>query len=616
MPETSIIIRTYNEEKHIGNLLRAIETQDYRDYEIIIVDSSSTDKTLAIAQEFPVKILQIDSKDFTFGYSLNIGCKESKGEYLVFASAHTLPLDEKWLSNLVAPFNNEKIANVFGRQLGHPTSKFSEAMDFKRIFGTTSLDSKIPLDYVNNANAAIRKELWKKRPFDEYLFGLEDIDWTKFITSKGYLIRYEPKAAVYHIHHEAWPQVFNRFRREAIAAVRIGLKHPPQVRTNFVRAMLNVLQDCINSFPNYTRTRLEEIARFRYYQWKGSKLGWRQGRDIDFDREKNNIFRPDDNQAVVIKGKNKAEIEGTSIPEMRPGDILIKVDYVGVCRTDVEVYEGTLGYYRDGVASHPIVPGHEFSGTIVKIGANNKYQERFKSGQRVVGECVLSRGKDSLRKEVGVINYNGAYSKFIVMPGDAIHRIPDSVDSKTAVLTEPLAVVLRALRRLESRLSPSLKIAVIGAGQIGNLCTQTLVLRGYKVDIFDNNIKRLQILTNLANSTSTVIDNLDTFDVIIEATGSKVVLERVLKESSVDSTILLLGLPYGDIKYNFEDIVGKEKVVIGSVGADSEDFQEALNLFANLDMALFIQVVMPLQNFEEAWNAHKSLKHLKILLQP
>lgn len=616
MPETSIIIRTYNEEKHIGNLLRAIETQDYRNYEIIIVDSGSTDKTLDIIKKFPVKIVSIDSKDFTFGYSLNMGCKESRGKYLVFASAHVLPLNEKWLSSLITPFTNEKIANIFGRQLGHSTSKFSEAMDFKRIFGTTPLDSKIPLDYVNNANAAIRKELWNAHPFDEYLFGLEDVDWTKYITSKDYLIRYEPGATVYHIHHEAWPQVFNRFRREAIATVRIGLKHPPQARTSFVRAMLNVLQDCISSFPNYTRTRLEEILRFRYYQWKGSKLGWRQGKDIDFDREKNNIFRPDDNQAVVIKGKNKAEIEGTSIPEMRPGDILIKVDYVGVCRTDIEVYEGTLGYYRDGVASYPIIPGHEFSGTIVKIGSNNKYQERFKPGQRVVGECILSRGKDSLRKEVGVINYNGAYGKFIVMPGDAIHRIPDSVDSKTAVLTEPLAVVLRALRRLESRLSPSSKIAVIGAGQIGNLCTQALSLRGYTVNLFDSNEERLHILPDIAKRTSTKLSGMDNFDIIIEATGSKSIMERVLKESSLDSTILLLGFPYGNFGYNFEDIVGKEKVIIGSVGAESKDFQQALNLLSDLDMAPFIQVVMPLQNFEEAWNAHKSLKHLKILLQP
>ncbi|OHA30079.1 MAG: hypothetical protein A3G52_02265 [Candidatus Taylorbacteria bacterium RIFCSPLOWO2_12_FULL_43_20] len=616
MSATSIIIRTFNEEKQVGNLLRAIERQDYKDYELIVVDSGSTDRTLEIVKEFPVKIISIDSKDFTFGYSLNIGCKESTGKYLVMVSAHTLPRDEKWLSNLIAPFDDEKIANVYGRQLGHSTSKFSEKMDFERTFGAEPLVSNTLLDYVNNANAAIRKDLWEKHPFDEYLFGLEDLDWAKCITAEGYLIRYEPSAAVHHIHNEAWHQVFNRFRREAIAAVRIGLKHPPQARISFVRALINFLRDCLSSFPNYSLTRLEEMTRFRYYQWKGSRTGWLQGKNLDFHREKNSIFHPDENQAIVIRSKNKANIESMSIPEMRPGDMLIKVDYVGVCRTDIEVYEGTLGYYRDGIASHPIVPGHEFSGTIVKIGSNNKFQERFKLGQRVVGECVLSRGKDSERKEVGVINYNGAYSKFIVIPGDVIHNIPDGVDSKTAVLTEPLAVVLRALRRLEYRLSKNSKIAVIGAGQIGNLCTQILAFRRYKIDLFDNVAERLCLLPDITNRTSTELTDLDNFDVIIEATGSKDVLEKVLKESSLDSTILLLGFPYGDIEYNFEDIVGQEKVIIGSVGADSEDFDEALNLLSDLDMVPFVQVVMPLKNFEEAWQAHKSLKHLKILLKP
>ncbi|HBC45090.1 TPA: hypothetical protein DCZ81_02920 [Candidatus Collierbacteria bacterium] len=70
------------------------------------------------------------------------------------------------------------------------------------------------------------------------------------------------------------------------------------------------------------------------------------------------------------------------------------------------------------------------------------------------------------------------------------------------------------------------------------------------------------------------------------------------------------------MKYNFEDIVGEEKVIIGSVGAEWEDFRKALELLSNLDMTPFVQVVMPLKNFEEAWKAHKSLKHLKILLKP
>ncbi|PIP55584.1 MAG: hypothetical protein COX06_02450, partial [Candidatus Zambryskibacteria bacterium CG22_combo_CG10-13_8_21_14_all_42_17] len=607
---------TLNEEKHIGNLLRAIEQQNYKNYEVIIVDSGSTDGTLEVAKKFPVKIISIESRDFTFGYALNVGCKVSKGKYLVFASAHVLPVNNKWLSNLISPFQNSKVAMVYGRQMGDNQSKFSERMDLQRLFKASAVDLDTTLDYANNANSAVRSDLWKKNMFDEYLFGLEDIDWARAMVKMGYLVHYEPTAAVYHIHEEEWYQVFNRYRREAIATVRIGLKHPPQAKKNIISVIGIAFLDLLFTFPNYSPARLEEIIRFRYYQWKGTKTGWLQGASLNLDIEKDNVFHPIKNEAVVIKGVGKAKLEELPLLEMRPGDILVKVDYVGVCRTDLEVYEGTLGYYRDGFAKYPIVPGHEFSGTIARIGSNNKFQERFKVGQRVVGECILSRGEVSDRKEVGVINFNGAYSNYILTRGESLHMIPDNLDSKTATLTEPLAVVLRALRRIESRLSKDAKVAVIGAGQIGNLCTQVLSLRGYSVSLYDKNIDRLRILENEAKDTNTELHNSEKFDVLIEATGSSHVLEQVLRDSCVNATILLLGFPYGDMNYNFEGFVGKEQVIVGSVGADSQDFTEAIKLLPQLKMEEFTKVVMPLADFDEAWKIHKSLKSLKILLQP
>ncbi|MDO8492706.1 MAG: glycosyltransferase [bacterium] len=616
MPETSIVIRTLNEEEHIGNLLSAIKKQTYKNYEIIIVDSGSTDKTLEIAQKFPVNIVKINSWDFTFGYALNIGCQKSRGKYLVFASAHVIPVDKDWLANLIAPFGEKKVAMVYGRQLGHDKSKFSEKRDFRRIFSEFPSNSRVFLGYANNANAAIRKKLWQEKNFDEYLFGLEDIDWAKHMTEKGYLVHYEPKAAIYHIHTEEWHQVFNRYRREAIAAYRIGLKHPPQARLEFTSLITNLIGDTLSSFPNWSLSRLEEILRFRYYQWKGNRQGWFRDRNLDFNREKYNIFYPTSNKAVVIKNKNQAIFEEIPTPQIKPGEILIKVDYVGVCRTDLEVYEGTLGYYRDGLANYPIVPGHEFSGTIVKIGANNKYRERFKVGDAIVGECILSRGENSERREVGVINHNGAYSKFVVIPGSFIHLIPPGLDSKIAAMAEPLAVVLRAIRRLNSRLHRDSKIAVIGAGSIGHLCAKVFHQEGYKVTVFDKNSDRIKHLDNISIETSSSLDNLNDFNIIVEATGSKEVLEKVMKNSRLNSTILLLGFPYGDIGYNFEDLVGKEKVVVGSVGAESEDFTKALGLLSKLDMTPFTQVIFSLEDFAEAWQVHKSSKHLKILLKP
>jgi 2-desacetyl-2-hydroxyethyl bacteriochlorophyllide A dehydrogenase len=616
MPQASIIIRTFNEEKNLGNLLQALRRQNYHDYEIIVVDSGSTDKTLDIARNSVDTVLQIESRDFTFGYSLNLGCRQAKGQYLVFVSAHVIPTSDDWLKNLLAPFADQRVAMVYGRQMGNRDSKLSEQQDLKRIFTDKPSNSKTFLAYANNANAAVRKKLWEEYPFDEYLFGLEDIEWAKYVTGKGFLVHYEPKAAIYHIHTERWPQVFNRYRREAIAAFRIGLPHPPQAEISLFWMVKSLLLDFLASIPNLSPSRLEEILRFRYYQWKGSRQGWYRDRNFDFNRDKYSLFYPVVNRVVSIKNKDQARIEEMPLPEIAPGSVLIKVDYVGVCRTDIEVYDGSLGYYHQGLAKYPIIPGHEFSGTIVKIGANNKFQERFRAGERVVGECILSKGEKTPRAEVGVINYNGAYGQFIVMPGDFIHKIPVGLDQKVASLAEPLAVVLRSKRRLGGRLTPKCDIAVIGAGPIGNFCAQVFSLDGYGVMLFDKSEERLAKINNGAIKTSSVLQDLSRFDVVIDATGSKQVLDHILKTTKIDSTILLLGFPYGFINYNFEDIVGREKVIVGSVGGEWEDFEKALQLLPELNTAPFVEKVLPLDDFLEAWELHHSQKYLKIILKP
>lgn len=614
-PKTSIIIRTFNEERHLENLLRAIQEQSFTDYEIVLVDSGSTDRTLEIAGRYPVRIVEIESRDFTFGYSLNVGCREARGEYLVFVSAHVKPMHKEWLGNLIAAFKNPDIAMAYGRQTGTPESKFSEQMDFERFFKPTAENSEVPIGYANNANSAVRKTLWDDWPFDEYLFGLEDIDWARAMTAKGYMVHYEPEAPVYHIHEESWPQVFNRYRREAIAAARIGVEHPPQARTEARWFFANLLRDSVRSFPNWRPARLGEIARFRYFQWKGTRQGWFFDKDIDLDRQKYELFYPSGNDAVVVSGPGRAALAQIPLPDIKPGDVLIQVHYVGVCGTDIEVYDGTLGYYRDGVASYPIVPGHEFSGRIIKIGAHANVRERFAVGDAVVGECILSRDP-AHRQEVGVINCNGAYSSYIVIPGEFVHKIPEDIDMKSAVLAEPLAVALRAIRRAEYRFAPGASIAVLGAGPLGNLCAQALTQKGYHVAVFDADKHRAGALSGIAQQTHTAIENLVAFDAIIEATGSRSVLEQALRESRADSTLVLLGLPYGPISYNFEGVVEQEKAVIGSVGADSRAFADALEMLPVLNTDPLINTTLPLAEFKNAWNLQRSAVVPKIILQP
>ena len=127
--QTSIVILTLNEAKHLGNLMQGIHNQNYHDWEIILVDSGSTDATLEIAEKYGAHIYHIPSHEFTFGRSLNLGCSKANGDYLVFASGHVWPITNNWLRNLVKPFDEPSVTMVYGRQRATDANRLCEQRD-------------------------------------------------------------------------------------------------------------------------------------------------------------------------------------------------------------------------------------------------------------------------------------------------------------------------------------------------------------------------------------------------------------------------------------------------------------------------------------------------------
>ncbi len=621
--KASIIIRTLNEEKHIGNLLAAINKQTHRDYEIILVDSGSSDRTMEIARPHCDVVTTIESRDFTFGYSLNEGCKRASGDVLIITSAHAYPADEHWLAELVAPFCDPDVAMAYGRQVGARETKHSERNDFERIFGSIDTPRHSLPYFANNANAAVRAELWKEEPFDAALTGLEDIAWARHWFERGKNITYVATASVHHIHEEVWPQVYNRYRREAIAARRMGLPEPPMASINPLIATKRALHDFATSPLRTWATKYGmDILRFRFEQWRGSHHGWHKDSTEDLPDIRTELFYSSmTNYGVRIESPGQARLTQLPVPEVKPGDVLIRVAYTGICATDLEVYEGTLGYYKTGRASYPIVPGHEFSGTIARVGAR---VTDLAVGDPVVGECIQSCRRCAHCKreaftacpdriEVGVMNKHGSYAQYVVVPAVYVHKLPAGVPLSRAALVEPLAVVLRGVRRLEPFLKEPLRVGVVGAGPIGNLAAQVLSHRGHDVTVFERNRARR---AHLPDSIATKADlyNVHEYDILVEATGNRDALQTVLRDSRVGATALLLGFPYGSLPYNFEEVVGGDRVIIGSVGGSREDFIAATRWLVKLDCTAFHAGVFPLVEFETAWNAHREGKFLKTML--
>jgi glycosyltransferase involved in cell wall biosynthesis len=291
-PTASIVIRCYNERDHIGKLLYGIFQQNRDDFEVILVDSGSTDGTLEVAQKYPIEdIVYIDPEEFSFGRALNMGCESASGEYCVFASAHTYPKRRDWLSKMLEKFN-DNVAIVYGKQRGNEITKYPEKQIFRQWFPEESKNIQRNA-FVNNANAAVRREIWKEFPYDEQLTGLEGLDWAKRVQDAGYEIAYAADATIIHVHDESRHEIYNRYRREAIALNRIFPDRDFSF-SDFIRASLtNIIADYAAAIRD--REFLEsvlEIPVFRLMQFWGTYRGF--SRNVrDSEQIFNKLYYPD-----------------------------------------------------------------------------------------------------------------------------------------------------------------------------------------------------------------------------------------------------------------------------------------------------------------------------------
>jgi rhamnosyltransferase len=281
MPSISIIIRSYNEEQHIGRLLHGIEMQRLSAVEVILVDSGSTDSTVPIAEKYGVKIVHIPKEDFTFGRALNRGCEVATGDFLLFASAHVYPLRHDWLEQIIAPFSDPEVVLCYGRQVGNEVTRFSEHQVFKSWFPAESV-ARQTHNFCNNANCAIRRSWWRRYRYDETLTGLEDLAWTKKTMAAGGQIAYSADAVIAHVHDETWSRIRNRYRREALALRQIE----PGIQFSWLDFLYltatNTLSDLRSAAKQGVLLRSAlDIALFRFNQFFGTWQGHHQTGEVD-----------------------------------------------------------------------------------------------------------------------------------------------------------------------------------------------------------------------------------------------------------------------------------------------------------------------------------------------
>lgn len=290
---TSIVIRTLNEARYLGELLDAVKGQELGPFqvEVVVIDSGSTDGTLEIAQQHGCVITHITREQFSFGRSLNMGCEVARGDILILISGHCVPTDRHWLRELCRPIADGLVDYSYGKQVGGPDSHYSEC----RIFGKYYPDqTRIPQDgfFCNNANSAISRSAWERYRFDEAVTGLEDMELAQRLHRDGGRIGYVAEACVYHYHSESWKQVQRRFEREALALQKIM----PQIHVRH-RDLLRYVASSI--WHDWRRALGEgvflrkawEIVQYRVCQYTGSFKGNHEHRILSH-AEKDKYFYP------------------------------------------------------------------------------------------------------------------------------------------------------------------------------------------------------------------------------------------------------------------------------------------------------------------------------------
>jgi threonine dehydrogenase-like Zn-dependent dehydrogenase/glycosyltransferase involved in cell wall biosynthesis len=615
-PETSIIIRAMNEERWLPDVFAALDIQKYRDFEVLLVDSGSVDRTRDIGAANGARIVRLRTEDFTFGHSLNVGIEEARGKFMAIISAHAIPADADWLEGIIAPLRRDDVAMVYGGQRGHEQSKFSEWKDFNRVFPKWPKPVKNPAPFANNANSSIKKELWHQHRFNEMLPGLEDIEWAKHWMEEGLKVAYEPNATVIHIHTETWPQVRRRYQREAIAARWINVRLLRHIPVEIARELIWCAGDLRTAFRQRRLLELTgQILRFRYEKTVGTVWGIISSKAMKDPRLREEMFGRQEFRALVARAPGNVAIEERFVPGIKPGEVLVRVSHVGLSSADIDMLDRAS-------TTFPIVPGHELSGTIVSVGPR---PTALVEGDRVVvesnqgcGECAACKRDEVVNcresSTVGQVGRDGGCAEYFVTRARYVHKIPDNVPLEAAWLVEPLAFVLKGLRRLGAAAATNAKrCVVIGAGTVGHLVTRVLAARGHTVRVIDLDQRRLDALADVA-STSKSIDGLEGADWLIEATGRHTALTQLLERAPSGATLLLLGLPYEGHRTDFEAVVTRDGAVIGSVGSSSRDFKEALQLLPALDTSAFAQARFPLSRYSEALAVARSGAALKVVL--
>jgi rhamnosyltransferase len=277
-PLVSIILRSCNEGWALRETLPALRAQEYQNWELIVIDSGSTDGSVElIRQARPRHFIQIKREEYNPSRVMNQGMQLAQSPYAVFVNADATPQGNKWLRPLVMALFDPQVAAVFGRQIPRPDCHAVYAHDYERCFGPNR-ESAGWDHFFSMASSGLRKDIWARRGFLEKMQYSEDDEYTRWCRAEGYRVVYCPESVVMHSHNYTPAQAYRRSFGEGRALAAIC----PEKRSEFNwprQLLLGWLNDVRRDLRYCARThRWQEwshAAQIRWQQRRGKRAGFR-----------------------------------------------------------------------------------------------------------------------------------------------------------------------------------------------------------------------------------------------------------------------------------------------------------------------------------------------------
>jgi len=342
----------------------------------------------------------------------------------------------------------------------------------------------------------------------------------------------------------------------------------------------------------------------------------------------------------AIRFMDPGVIEYSEIPqpEIRDDEVLAQIAYAGFCATDIELLTGEMIHIKNGNTKYPIIPGHEWSGTVVAVGKNVR---DFKVGDRVTsdvslgcGECENCRqGHYNLcpnREVVGSYrNRQGVFAQYVAIPQRHLYHIPEGL-SLEAALAEPAATAMYAVTK--AQIPAGAQVLVIGDGPIGQLAAQLANIAGAsRVIMAGSWDEKLAIARECGIHETINYHNEDVIqrarelteggpEIVIETSGSNVALNMAVQALKPTGRIVAVSWYNGaNVDVAMNTLIVKDAALIGSL-ASPNSFTPVLRYMVEgkLKVKPLITHIKRLEDFQnviEMIRAKKEMR-IKILFQP